>query len=434
MNLTPSIKGKIQELYDNTPESVHGVSLGYKYKNGQKTDKISIVFYVDKKLPPQQIPEGEMLPSVFEIGGDLIEADVQEKLRANLLECYTAGDANISRLQPFSTGQAMLAPMRGGQEIVQFPTSWSPANGGGYTASVGTLGFFCVDDVDGKTVGVTNAHVAVNNYRFCSERSPDGYNTYDPITWSVNTGLGGFHPGAASLNSGNLVLVASNFQATPGGRIKRYSGFSTSRTNYVDVAVLMMNPAIGGLMDANSYKMWGPIGVDPFANPMPFATTSEIDSLLITNPRLFSTGRSSGPKGFTDVPSCNLRTFSVGLSATVDGRPCGDTIIFGYEDESNNPLIAGDSGSALVALMGSTYKIVGLAFAGPGAGGSYGIACRIDRVAQEMKLRAWTAGSLNTVPNDALGTMVIPADDPRASQTSFVHTDGHTYWQAGFRA
>lgn len=425
MNLNNDIKLKIQELYDSTPESVHGVSLGHKYVGGQKTSQISIVFQVNRKLPADQIPAGEMIPSEIDMCGTKINTDVQESNIPELLACYSAGDPNIKRLQPAQSGERFLNPMMGGQEIIQFPTNWIPNGSGSYNIEVGTLGFFCVDALDGKIVGITNAHVAVKNYVFCSERTFDGFNTYDPIMW-VNNNM--YNPGALSADG------ADNPNKLVATRIKRYSGVSLTNANYIDSAVLMMNP---NFISANSYKMWGPIGADPFASPMPFATASEIDSLLTSNPRLFSTGRTSGPKGFTNSPSCNLRVSQIGASSSVNMPSIGnmsysDLIVYKYEDESAGAALGGDSGSALIALLGSVYKIIGQVFAG---NGTIGVACRIDRMAQEMKIRAWD-GSFNTGTGNegSLGEIKISKTDPRAGQTSFVHTDGHTYWQAGFRA
>lgn len=421
MELNEKINKKILEMYDSTGENVHGVSLGYKYKNNQRTEEISIVFKVKQKLPADQVPAGEMVPQEIEIDGVKIRTDVQQANKARLVTCFQPGDQDILRLQPVQSGMATLSPMRGGQEIIMFPKGWKGDPNDNYSIEVGTLGFFCIDDVDGKVVGITNSHVVVENYQFASERLNDGSNSYDPVKWVNGTS---YNPGALSFDTDSFSLVVT--------KIKRYSGVSLSRTNYIDTAVLMMNP---NFVDNNSHKIWGPIGVDPFSSPMPFATTQEINSLLTTNPRLFSTGRTTGPKGFANSPSCNLRVSELGASRlighpTIGNMDYADLIVYEYEDQSPNPCLGGDSGSALVALFGSTYKIIGQVFAGDG--GSTGIACRIDRMAQEMKIRAWAAPlNFGTGSESNLGEMRIPPSDNRSSQTSFVHTD--RYWQMGFR-
>lgn len=437
MNLTPELKDTIQALYDGTPEYVHGVTLAHKYTGGQKTEKISIVFLVDKKLPVSEVPAGEMLPASLVIDGVTVETDVQEAIRAHLVTCYGAGNQNIARLQPAQSGASFLTPMRGGQEIIQFPTGWTAVQGG-YNITLGTLGFFCVDNADNKIVGVTNAHVTVSKRQFCSERALDDYNTYDERVWIADNIK--YTPGAGRFNTGAFAPVAS--------RVKRYTGATASGTNYVDGALLMMDPNV---ISTDSYKLWGPIedGDDPgpFTSPMPFATTAEIDALLTSYPRCFSTGRTTGPKGFTDSASCRLRVIGVGTSLSVGDPDIGtlaysDALVYAYEDGSANPCVSGDSGSCLVALIGGVYKIIGLVFAGGaiGDGTPMGVACRIDRVAQELNIRAWD-GTFNTNTfdavtyrgDDALGELLVAKNDPRAEQTSFVHTDGFTYWQAGFR-
>lgn len=423
MNLDKNLKQKIKNLYDVTDDNVHGVSLGYKFKDGVKTGEKSIVFKVLKKLPRDQVPSDKMLPTEVEVDGVKIKTDVQESSIPQLVTCYSPGDPNITRLQPAASGEPMLSPMRGGQEIIQFPKGWSKNEFGSYNIEVGTLGFFCVDDLDGKIVGVTNAHVVVNDYNFCSEKQLDGSNMYDATEW-VNGSL--YSPSAISADASNPYQQVVK-------RVKRYSGVSLERTNYVDSAVLMMRPSA---IDANSFKMWGPIGVDPFSSFMPFATTQEIDSLLDTDPRLFSTGRTSGPKGFTNSSSCNLRVSAVGATGLIGHPNMGnmeysDMIAYGYEDGSEGPCLGGDSGSALVALLGSTYKLIGQVFAGDGY---TGFACRIDRIAQEMRIRAWD-GTLNkgTDSQPNLGELLVYGSDQKCGQTSFVHTDGHTYWQMGSR-
>jgi len=423
MQLNDSIRRIIDGLYMSTPDSVHTVCLGRKFVGGQDTGRIAIVFGVDAKLPRDQIPRGELIPASLTIDGQTVETDVQERLRVEMVSCYAAGSPEIARLQPSASGAAMLLPMRGGQEIIQFPTGWEPAAGGGFQIALGTLGFFAVDNSDGKIVGITNSHVAIDKRVYCSERENDGYNVVDPILWPADGQE--YPPGALSANGGGSLFMVST-------AVKRYVPVSLSNTNYSDVAVLAINP---NAIDANSYKIWAPTTVsDPFTSFLPFATTAEIDGLVASNPRLYSTGRTTGPKGFVDAASCRLRTYAVGASALVSDSSLGvdidwgDTIVFEYEDASANPVAGGDSGSALVALIGGTYKIIGLVFAG---NSQVGIASRIDRVAAEMNIRAWD-GTLDAAPPPPASRFLVPKDDPRAGQTSFVHTDGKTYWQAGF--
>jgi hypothetical protein len=215
---------------------------------------------------------------------------------------------------------------------------------------------------------------------------------------------------------------------------------SLERANSIDAALLMMEPSV---INANSYKIWGPIGVDPFESFLPFATTAEIDALLFTNTRCYSTGRTTGPKGFGNNifdTACNLRVVGINGSRTITDPALGaldytDLLIFSFENSPLAPAAGGDSGSALVALIDGTYKIIGIVIAaGTGMTASQGFACRIDQFAQELNVRAWNGTlSKNTAGgDDARNEMLISQTDPRAGVTSFIH-NGHTYWQAGFR-
>jgi hypothetical protein len=444
MQLTEDLKKELKRLHSETPDNIHGVSLGYKYKNGLKTNVIGIVFNVDRKIPETDLSSDQILPKIIKVGGQEYITDVKETARAELISCFcNSTDANtnpcptvqdITRLAPWPNGGSALLPMRGGQEIVQYPTEWV-ASGNSYYASLGTLGFFCVDNIDNKIVGVTNSHVACYRRKFASARdwtieNSDAYNTFEPRNWILDNK--NHNPGAITLiNSGSSVRVVCPF-------IKRYQPVAPNMYNYSDVALLVMDP--GAISSSASYKVWQPIGTTDYTGFLTFATTSEIDNLLNTNPRLYSTGRTTGPKGYSDTATCRLRVKSVGNFWSVGGTQeetdimqWGDLIEYGYEDGSNGAVLGGDSGSALLADISGVRKIIGLVFAG---NGNIGLASRIDRVASEMNIRAWD-GTYNTaLPTTSSGAFAGSAvvTDPHnilAGQTSIVY-NGKTYYQAGF--
>ena len=191
-----------------------------------------------------------------------------------------------------------------------------------------------------------------------------------------------------------------------------------------------MKPSI---VSNDSYKIHKPNNESEYNVHMPFATTSELNNLLVSNPRLLSTGRTTGPKGWSSAPSCTLRVVGIGVSSNVgyDGGelilPFGDLIRFEYEDGGPNPVAGGDSGSVLVADYNGQRKIIGIVF----AGNSYqGLACRIDRVVSELQIRAWDSSySLSTsVPNHEI--VVCDHNDSR-SGLSKVQYNGSTYYQVG---
>jgi hypothetical protein len=56
-------------------KGVVGCAVGYKHIAGKKTDQICIVCYVIKKIPEDQLDEGELVPPVIEgIPTDVIES------------------------------------------------------------------------------------------------------------------------------------------------------------------------------------------------------------------------------------------------------------------------------------------------------------------------------------------------------------------------
>jgi hypothetical protein len=429
MELTEELKKEIQRLYNETPDSIHGVSLGYKYKNGKKTDTIGIIFDVDKKISENDLSSDQILPKTIFVGGQEYTTDVNEMVRAFYCSCYcdtvsscsSTTNSQITRLR----NPSLLLPMRGGQEIIQYPTKWSSPSPGYYNFYLGTLGFFCVDNIDNKIVGVTNSHVVCNRRLYASLRdlaleNSDVYNTFEPINFIFDSKL--HNPGALGRSSSGISLLAKY--------IKRYMPINTLSVNYSDVALLVMDPA--KISSTDSYKVWQPTGTADYTNFLPFASTSEIDNLLTTNPRLYSTGRTTGPKGYGNTSSCRLRVGAIGASSTVTDPGeadsiWGDLILFKYEDDSGGAILPGDSGSALLADISGVRKIVGLCFAG---NGTIGLASRIDTVASEMNIRAWD-GTYDTSIPAAINGIVTDPLNAKSSQASLVY-GGKTYYQVGF--
>lgn len=419
--LTENLKNKMEELYQETPESVTSVSFGFKYKNNQKTNILSVCFGVDKKLPLTEISPEDVLPNTVIVDGVRYPTDVTEVKKASYHTCWESGSPEILRLQG---NPNLLKPFRGGQQIIQYPTNWTYSAPSWYFY-VGTLGFFAVDNIDNKVVGVTNSHVVCANRLFANERNIDSenvdpYNTVDELTWSFNSGL--YPPGALSLD-GNILEISCPY-------IKRYQPVSESLPNYVDCALMIMNNATTNpYVSTDSYQIWQPIDTPDYTPYMPFATTSEIDNLLTTNPKLYSTGRTTGPKGYGGTPSCTLYATNVGANVDVEGQDWYDCVIYAYEDGSNYPSAGGDSGSAVIADFSGTRKIVGLLFAGST---TFSIFNRIDRVAQAMNIRAWDASySLDkTYPPNMYG-ITASHTSPYASDATITY-NGKTYYQVGY--
>lgn len=484
------LKDEIFKLYETTPDNVCGTAVGYKHVNNAPTPVKSVVFYVAKKLPLAEIPESERIPATITVAGVEYPTDVVERSSESITlwsSCYNPlqqDDPEISRLQ----GQAnegintgALLPMRGGQEIGMLP----------YSDSVGTLGFFAVDETDGKIVGVTNTHVVMSPVWFAKDvaRPPslDVLQTKNTIEPDFCPSDGKKYPASATIRDNYDWHVAAL-------HVKRYSPLRSydqtlnevengnwmldKKFNYVDAALLIMNPGTFGdtntkFVGPQSYAIRRPLDVeseDTGAPPSyPFATTAEMDALLnsfASNPALeiqvYSTGRTSGPKGYCSTKRIIISavhvTQEIGNSTpgrgaveydnVVNGKGIAcfkDVFIVSRADDADDDAIPGDrgdSGSAVLADISGTRKIIGILFAGqPTSTGGVSVICRIDKVAQLLNIRAWdpatdflTESSLNaalTVPNPVVITRPYATETNDFGSDLSVIENSNTYWHAG---
>jgi len=423
--MNAALKNQIEKLWDETPDSVSGVSYGRKIVNGQKTNELAVIFTVNKKLSIADLKPDEILPNSITCGGQTYLTDVVEEQIPTYMTCYTnVNDSNIQRLRG---NPNLLRPMRGGQEIIQFPTGWYFSSGWSYY--LGTLGFFAVDNTDNRVVGVTNSHVVCYKRVMLGEQNQDyaneePYNIVEDITWAYNGN--GYPAGAICLNGNSLNYSCLN--------IKRYRQVTNFLANYVDGALLLMNNPVTPYVNSNSYQIWQRVGDPDYTAYMPFATTQEIDDLLTTNPYVYSTGRTTGPKGYAEIPSCTLRITQIAVNTFVSSdegmQYWADCIRFEYEDGSADPAGPGDSGSAIIANIGGVRKIIGLLFAGSSAG-RYALGNRIDRVAQELNIRAWDASYTLDLSYPTLEVLSAPRSLGYGSLDSFV-LNNKTYYAAGY--
>ena len=85
--MSQELKNEIKRLFDVTPEDVNSVSYGFKFKNGEKTDKLSIIFGVNQKKLLSEVKPDEVLPSEININGTIYLTDVVEHEIPNLQQC-----------------------------------------------------------------------------------------------------------------------------------------------------------------------------------------------------------------------------------------------------------------------------------------------------------------------------------------------------------
>lgn len=510
------INEKLIELYNSTPDYV-GVIYGPKVKDRQVTDELCFVFTVPHKKPLSEIPENEILPGKILYDGKEFNTDVVERNRivpfmlpqcsgdtANF--CYGGWYPNSVNPDYVQTHR----PISGGTAIT------SKNVGSGF----GTMGGVVVDNKTNTLVGLTNNHVVIKNAFYTIYRDTFGSFDNEVDDKVYQTGI-----------------LSDTYKI---GKVLRYVPIHPSTTNpiiynQVDAAIFSLDSSV--VNEGTSFKQRG---MTIFTQPLPFATTAEIDQML-TRPGtpLYSSGARSGVK---ESAPCDIRLYGTAVD-TVGYENQGYLVNCAWSDMivmvRNNifcpyPIAPGDSGSFLIGDINGTKKIVGICFAGttegfeyiytynataylnnsnttnmtlvydgtpyninigsscpcgdlfiknaidnaltptyvnpsgkPGvnvSGGiisirpysdnkpgkitfttgginydvaptqntkqdqiSFGYACRIDKVAEQLDISAWTGGTVNYVDEATIDHITVPGIN---SQKTIV-CNGKTYWQVG---
>ena len=432
LELTQEIKDKIKEMAKANP-NLNSVGLGEKVSGGTATGEPAIVCSVTQKKPIEDLSPEEILPSEITVGNQVIKIDVIEASRAYQLGCTTCGGWNGASSGQF-TNRQFTRPLRSGVTMSS-DREWP---------GVGTLGTIVKDTATGVLLGLTNNHVIIENPNFTSDRNlsnpADITNDYDP----VNNVYQATEGGTGYISPVNIV-----------GRSVRYAPTyyqSSGLTNKVDAALFSVQ------QNVIDNKSWQPIGLDtimPNDNPQ-FATTLELDNLFATNPKIWTSGRTSGARGETICG--NLRVNQTGITLPVAASSTGP--VWEYEDiiavirpdddtptsqqaGCLNPGLQGDSGSAVYAEINGTIKLIGLLFAGNCTSGQpccYGtpnidacstvfFVCRIDHIADELGIEHWdpNVDLLQFVNTNTIEYITEPGGSDQRNKSC----NGKTYWQAG---
>jgi hypothetical protein len=403
--LTESIQNKINELFQDTPDNV-GVAYGNKVIGGQQTNERSIVFMVEKKLPINEIPSEEVLPTTINIDGVEYKTDVIEVGKIEVFSCDGTTLGTCYGWQNPSTppsNRNTIRPLQGGVSI----TSTSKQG------TVGTMGFIAVDVETQAIVGVTNNHVVIGDAFYTSQRNLNSTieNELNDLAYQT----GDYQPSPSNLQVGQVVRYVPIYRI----------GSPNQYDNYVDGALISLtSTTINNTVSFKQYGLTGNI-------PMPFASTSEINNLLSSNPPLYSTGRTTGPK---EGSPCGLKINAVGVASAVSGyHSQGSTYSAYYGDllcftrinpDCSWPIYPGDSGSGLIANFSGTWKIIGLCFAGSQY---FGYAARIDRVANMLGIEAWDGTAKNYIDPTTIQNITIPG----GTSTKTTICNAKTYWQVG---
>jgi hypothetical protein len=404
-NNIENIKLKVQELAETTP-GINNVSYGFKFIGGEQTNELCIIYGVEEKKPLSELSPEEILPSEIIVGEQVLRTDVFRIGRAEILAC-NAGCAEIAGPSS-AANRAFTRPLKGGLSIT------STNN----VSTVGTMGFIAVHTETQTLVGVTNNHVTIQDAFFTSDRNLAGVikNEYSPIDYVYQNGETGSIPVDPAFTIGQSLRYVPI--------VKQGSG-----TNYVDGAILSLEAADVDI--ATSYQQAGV----SYTLPLPFASTAEIDNLLTTNPMIYSSGRTTGPKGGA---SCPMR-----ITYKLQGVPTVCTFIdqIIYVKPENDPSLSticaypvagGDSGSALIADFDGVRKIIGLVFAGAQSPPIpdilfYGYANRIDRVASELGIEAWDGTAKGYVDPSSITYKTTT----NGSSNKILNCEGVNYWQVG---
>lgn len=472
--ITEEINKILKEWNDNTPSDV-GVGYSFKQTGGVYNGEICISFSVKEKKPLSELSEDEILPSEIKINNNLtLKTDVIQVGEVSVLQCSrTTPITNPPPIcEPFvltaPTNRSAFATLKGGISIT------SVNQGGG----VGTLGMIVQDIHTNALLGLTNNHVVVGNAIKAEYQNLNPY-------------LGSNFPAT------NEVLPNSNFTCQPGefgfqtnlkfGQVVRYVPLVpngtlnlTSGGGSASPSLVPKNRVDGALVSIDCNKIdfnqsWKFSGFESLmTTPLPFATTAEIDNLMVTNPQLYSSGRSTGPKGL-GTPGCELRLFGINQANTINGYKwhvsggvqygtagAYDNRLIAFFKPSGNaaqphclwPCAAGDSGSMLIANFGTqvspNFKVIGLVFAGNSspsypntwndnsgcnvftcAYGPYstwlGFACRIDDVANQLGIKAWTGGTAPLVNPASINVITLPGLSPITATTC----QNNYYYQIG---
>ena len=414
MSYTQEIKDKISELAKQSSDNCTSVGYGFKEKNGKITKEKSIIFTFKQKKPLEELTPEEIIPDTITIGNETLKTDVQEGV--NKLVAYEACPSNFyywssdSSLNPDGATTPIqrneVRPLKGGLQIRNQSLGF-----------LGTMGFIAVDKETNSLVGVTNAHVMTDCFFRANESGRGEFDVY------------GDNMGQPATSVSQRVGVTKRYIPIKG---------TSSGVNYVDGAIFTLDETEIDLNE--SYKYYGL----SFNSAPPFATTEEIDDLINNDYNLYSVGRTTGAKGEGDTKLKFLsydsvlvyNTLTSSTSRLTQYDECISYIASASTTTSGNgcfyPINSGDSGSALLADIDGTLKIIGLCFAGSDLGQPddylrIGRACRIDRVAEELNIEAFTGQTVNY--SDKTNPQIHY--ELGFSSLSAVTIDGNKYYQVG---
>lgn len=426
------IKETLTQYHRDTDDNVVGVGYGLKTVNGEFTDEMSVVFTVEKKLPVEELTKEQLLPKEIVVNGETISTDVvQGKFKLMGISDCIPSFYNWRTVPP--TNRNEQRPLDCGISCGNFTNTGVLHTSTGYynlKNFVGTMGLLAKDNATNSLVGVTNHHVIIFDAFIATDRAITGTNST-----IINNAKGDVvtQPNEAIKHGLDFAI----------GTVKKYypvrkPGVYPYIYNLIDVALLTLDEGyINYLTSFHQHNL-----ID---SSYPWATTLEINALT-TNTLLFSSGRTTGAKGegITKLrPTQFLNGVTSYYSLQGEEEPVyyndliefvATTITSGtITDTCYDPIFSGDSGSALIADIGGTKKVIGLVFAGMvdpiTEKTTSGIACRIDNIATLLNISAWNGEAISY--SNPAGTMELTVNG--LDDREYIDDGGNRYWQIGIR-
>ncbi len=440
-----NIKAKIQELFLNSPQGVNGISFGFKIKNNEITNNLSIIYNVDKKKPKEFLSKEELIPENILIEGESYLTDVVEISTAQILACLSfQNDPHPLVLDH----RKKVRPLKGGISIANsaYCGYYDIGSGSNYIRpyKYGTLGAIVVDNLTNTLVGLTAGHIVAKDITYGHTRNFDletYYNIYEPqqigVYYEDNNGNPVLGDGLTDNKYNQVILQfnesggAANINSNDViGEPKRYIPAFPGNVsgNVADAGIFTLKP--GAVAIPNSNQQLGLANTSGLL----FANSAEIFTALTGQKSLYSAGRTTGPKG----TSCPLVINNIFGLAAVGGYTINNQSnqnlrfqnILGirYRNNTSFPAAEGDSGSVIYGEFSGVNKIVGLIFAGATMGdNNIAYACPISDISGLLNISPWT-GDIKNFDNKAERKTILK----EKIETGFYISDlGATYNQVG---
>lgn len=332
MNELEPLRAAKKSIQSRHYPNVKGISIGYKFRNGKRTEEIAVVVYVSKKIPEIELLAEHVIPKTISALGYEVKTDViQSRFSALTL---------IDKEGPVKPGYSVSHP----------------------NVSAGTLSFFA--EINNQIVIVSVNDLMVSNAHILSDTNKGKIG--DPIYYPGTADGGTEENTVAHLAAtipiemiddnecpiANLYVNGFNFLAKLLGRKSRIPRPVREVFNRVDCACARMVDGIE--IDKNIYKIGAPVG--------------------IREPALGLGVQKSGRT--TEYTAGQI----IGIEATVQVTYSQGAAWFDGQIISDIPSAGGDSGSAVLAY---DNNLVGLLFAG---GEGITIMNPIEDVFQELGL------------------------------------------------